>query len=47
MREAATNLGVSGGVVGKSTYERGCARRLLILVCLVVQDVSRPANVDV
>jgi hypothetical protein len=36
MREAAANLGVSGGVVGKSICERGCARRLLTLACLVV-----------
>jgi hypothetical protein len=36
MRELATNLSVSGGVGSKSTCERRCARRLLILVCLVV-----------
>jgi hypothetical protein len=36
MREAATNLGVSGGVGGKSTCDCGCVRRLLTLVCLVV-----------
>jgi hypothetical protein len=30
----AANLGVSGGVAGKLTC--GCARWLLILVCLVV-----------
>jgi hypothetical protein len=37
MREAATNLGVSGGVGGELTCEcRRCARRLLTLGCLVV-----------
>jgi hypothetical protein len=36
MREVVTNLSVSGGVGSKSTCERGYARRLLILVCLVV-----------
>jgi hypothetical protein len=36
MREAAANLGVSGGVAGKLAYKRRCARRLLTLVCLVV-----------
>jgi hypothetical protein len=29
MREAAANLGVSGGVASKLSYERGCARQLL------------------
>jgi hypothetical protein len=36
MREAAANLGVSGGVAGKLACERQCARLLLTLVCLVV-----------
>jgi hypothetical protein len=37
MREAAANLGVTGGVAtSKLIWERGCARRLLTLVCLVV-----------
>jgi hypothetical protein len=36
MREAAANLGVSGGVGCKLAYKRRCARRLLTLVCLVV-----------
>jgi hypothetical protein len=39
MREAAANLGVSGGVGSKLTYEHRCARRLLTLVCLVLQLV--------
>jgi hypothetical protein len=36
MREAAANLGVSDGVASKLAYGRRCARRLLILVCLMV-----------
>jgi hypothetical protein len=36
MREAAANLSMSDGVGSKLAYERRCARRLLILVCLVV-----------
>jgi hypothetical protein len=35
MREAAANLGVSGGVVCKLTCGHGYARQLLTLVCLV------------
>jgi hypothetical protein len=36
MREAAANLGVSGGVASKLTCRRGYAKLLLTLVCLVV-----------
>jgi hypothetical protein len=36
MREAAANLGVSGGVGSKLTCDCGCVRWLLTLVCLVV-----------
>jgi hypothetical protein len=36
MREAAANLGVFGGVGGKLTGERRCARRVLTFACLVV-----------
>jgi hypothetical protein len=32
MREAAANLGVSGGVVGKLTCKGRCTRQLLTLV---------------
>jgi hypothetical protein len=36
MREAAANLGVSGGVASKLTCGRGYARWLLTLMCLVL-----------
>jgi hypothetical protein len=36
MREAAANRGVSGGVASKLTWERGCTRQLLTVVCLVL-----------
>ena len=41
MRGAASNLNVSGAVACKLTYERGCERRLLTLVCLVLAVASK------
>ena len=41
MREAASNLSVSGAIVCKLNCERGCARRLLTLVCLVLRIASK------
>jgi hypothetical protein len=46
MRNAAANLSVFGGVVGKLAYERRCERRLLTSVCLVVQNVSWRTKLD-
>ena len=36
MRQAASNLNVSGAVASKLTCKRRCVRRLLTIVCLVL-----------